>query len=78
MGLRDTHSLGTDIKVHRQDLIVSTQGRAIWIVDNVSALHQLTPQVTPTGPTLFKARDGYCSKESIRGIHVVGGGSLNE
>jgi len=49
----------TDIKVHRQDLIVSTQGRAIWIVDNVSALHQLTPQVTPTSPTLFKARDGY-------------------
>jgi photosystem II stability/assembly factor-like uncharacterized protein len=49
----------TDIKVHRKDLVVSTQGRAIWILDNISSLHQLTPQVTPASPHLFKARDGY-------------------
>ena len=30
----------TDIKVHRKDLVVSTQGRAFWILDNLSALHQ--------------------------------------
>ena len=26
-----------DIKVHHKDLVVATQGRAIWILDNLSA-----------------------------------------
>jgi hypothetical protein len=26
----------TDIKVHQKDLVVSTQGRAFWILDNIS------------------------------------------
>ena len=30
-----------DLKVFRKDLIVATQGRAFWILDNVSALHQI-------------------------------------
>ena len=49
----------TDIKVHRMDLVVSTQGRAFWILDNISVLHQLTPQVAAGQPFLFKPRDGY-------------------
>ncbi len=48
-----------DIKIHRKDLVVATQGRALWVFDNLTALHQLTPQVTPTSPFLFKPRDGY-------------------
>ena len=32
----------SDIKVHHKDLVVSTQGRAIWILDNLTPLHQLT------------------------------------
>ena len=28
----------TDIKIHHKDLVVATQGRAIWILDNLSAL----------------------------------------
>jgi hypothetical protein len=31
----------TDIKVHRQDLVLSTMGRAFWIMDNVTPLHQI-------------------------------------
>jgi photosystem II stability/assembly factor-like uncharacterized protein len=54
----------TDIKVFHKDLIVSTQGRAIWIVDNVSALHQLTPQVTTAAAHLFTPRDGYRTRVS--------------
>jgi photosystem II stability/assembly factor-like uncharacterized protein len=46
----------TDIKLHRNDLIVSTQGRAFWIIDNISSLHQLTAM---TDAHLFKPRDGY-------------------
>jgi photosystem II stability/assembly factor-like uncharacterized protein len=49
----------SDIKVHHQDLIVSTQGRAIWILDNLTPLHQLSSQVKTSDVTLFKPRDGY-------------------
>jgi photosystem II stability/assembly factor-like uncharacterized protein len=49
----------TDIKVHQKDLVVSTQGRAFWILDNISSLHQLAPQVTASNVHLFKPRDGY-------------------
>ena len=34
----------TDIKVHHKDLVVATQGRSFWILDDISPLHQLTPQ----------------------------------
>jgi hypothetical protein len=47
-----------DIKVHQKDLVIATQGRALWIYDNVSALHQITAQ-TASGPYLFKPRDSY-------------------
>jgi photosystem II stability/assembly factor-like uncharacterized protein len=54
----------TDIKVHRGDLVVSTQGRAFWILDNISSLHQLTPQVKTSEVHLFKPRDGYRTRVS--------------
>jgi len=54
----------TDIKVHHKDLIVSTQGRAIWILDNVSSLHQLSSQSKTSEITLFKVRDGYRTRVS--------------
>ena len=49
----------TDIKVHNQDLIVSTQGRGFWILDNITSLHQLTRETTATQVRLLKPRDGY-------------------
>ena len=45
----------TDIKVHRKDLVVSTQGRAIWILDNLSSLHQVNAQVTTAQPYTVQA-----------------------
>ena len=54
----------SDIKVHHKDLIVSTQGRAIWILDNVTPLQQLTSQVKASDVTLFKPRDGYRTRVS--------------
>ena len=48
----------TDIKVHRKDLVVATQGRAIWILDNLTSLHQFSAQKA-TEVHLFKPRDGY-------------------
>jgi len=49
----------TDIKIHHQDLIVSTQGRALWILDNISSLHQLNANTSTTAALLFTPRDGY-------------------
>jgi photosystem II stability/assembly factor-like uncharacterized protein len=54
----------SDIKVHHKDLVVSTQGRAFWIVDNISALHQLTSQVKTGEVHLFRPRDGYRTRVS--------------
>jgi len=49
----------TDIKLHRKDLIVATQGRAFWMLDNVSTLHQIaSPSISSTA-FLFKPRDSY-------------------
>ena len=31
----------TDIRVHRNDLVISTMGRSLWIMDNVTPLQQL-------------------------------------
>jgi hypothetical protein len=49
----------SDIKVHHKDLVVSTQGRAIWILDNLTSLQQLSSQVKTSDVYLFKPRDGY-------------------
>src|SRR5689334_823225 len=54
----------SDIKVHHKDLIVSTQGRAIWILDNITALHQLSSQMKSADAFLFKPRDGYRTRVS--------------
>jgi photosystem II stability/assembly factor-like uncharacterized protein len=53
-----------DIKVHKKDLLVATQGRAFWVMDNLSVLHQLTPAVAKDGVTLFTPRDGYRTRVS--------------
>jgi photosystem II stability/assembly factor-like uncharacterized protein len=54
----------SDIKIHHQDLIVSTQGRAFWILDDISSLHELTSQLSTTDVRLFKPRDGYRTRVS--------------
>lgn len=54
----------TDIKVHRKDLLVTTQGRGFWVFDNLTPLHQITPQVMTTEGHLYKPRDGYRTRVS--------------
>ena len=43
----------TDMKVHRGDLVLSTMGRAFWILDNISTLRQSDLKDLDI-PTLFK------------------------
>jgi len=54
----------TDIKVHHKDLVVSTQGRSFWILDNITPLHELTAQSSVTAVHLYKPRDGYRTRVS--------------
>jgi photosystem II stability/assembly factor-like uncharacterized protein len=52
----------TDLKIHDGDLIASTQGRAFWILDDLSSLEQLDvhpAQVANAGVYLFKPRPAY-------------------
>ena len=46
----------TDIKVHQKDLVVATQGRAFWILDNLTPLHQITPQIDRGGASSCSSR----------------------
>ncbi len=57
----------TDIKVNRKDLVVTTQGRAFWILDNISSLHQLDSKSSATAVHLYKPRDGYRTTVSALG-----------
>ena len=49
----------TDIKVHDKDLVLSTQGRAFWILHDLTPLHQLSDSVTSARATLFRPRDAF-------------------
>lgn len=46
----------TDLEVHRQDLVLSTQGRAFWILDDLTPLHQLTDALVQQDRILFDPR----------------------
>jgi photosystem II stability/assembly factor-like uncharacterized protein len=48
----------TDIKVHHRDLVLSTQGRSFWILDDLTPLHQITLE-TANKPYLLKPRETY-------------------
>jgi hypothetical protein len=49
----------TDLAVYRQDLVVATQGRSFWILDDLTPLHQLTDAVAQADVYLFTPRDTY-------------------
>ena len=49
----------TDLTVKDGDLIASTQGRAFWILDDVTPLEQMTEDVSNTPLHVFKPRAGY-------------------
>jgi photosystem II stability/assembly factor-like uncharacterized protein len=47
----------TDIKLTRKDLVLSTQGRSFWILDNLTPLHQLSDKIASSETFLFEPRD---------------------
>ena len=65
----------TDIAVHRQDIVISTQGRSFWILDDLTPLQQLNDAVSAKSAHLFAPRTairyrysaGFGGAESERG-----------
>ncbi len=49
----------TDLRIHGRDLVVATQGRAFWILDDLSPLRQLEPAVEAASAHLFAPETAY-------------------
>lgn len=49
----------TDIALVRGDLVLATMGRGFWVLDNLSALRQMSPAVVGKGNHLFKPANQY-------------------
>jgi hypothetical protein len=49
----------TDLQIKDGDLVVSTQGRSFWILDDLGPLHQLSPETAKAAFHLYQPRDGY-------------------
>ncbi|QLG45167.1 VPS10 domain-containing protein [Costertonia aggregata] len=54
----------TDLAVKDNNLVVATQGRSVWIIDDLTVLHQL--ENSNVAMKLFKPKDSYRTKGSAR------------
>ena len=49
----------TDLTIKDDNLIVATQGRALWIIDDLTPLHQLSNPTAKKDIILFKPKDAF-------------------
>jgi photosystem II stability/assembly factor-like uncharacterized protein len=63
-----------DLAVKEGDLIAATHGRSFWILDDLSALRQVRPDITKTAAHLFKPRDVYRASFNGGGGNGAAGG----
>ncbi|MBS1241730.1 MAG: glycosyl hydrolase repeat-containing protein, partial [Gemmatimonadetes bacterium] len=49
----------TDLKIQGNDLVAATSGRAFWIMDDVSLLRQLTPELTAKTMAMVETGPAY-------------------
>ncbi len=48
-----------DLVIKEGDLVAGTHGRSFWIMDDLSALRQLTPEIAAKPAHLYQPRDAY-------------------
>jgi photosystem II stability/assembly factor-like uncharacterized protein len=53
------------------DLVVATYGRGFWILDDITPLEQLTPQIGAANAHLFTPRDAYRFRNTIQPVSVT-------
>ena len=56
-----------DIVVKDNDLVVATYGRSIWILDDISPLRQITPDIAAEPAHLFKPGDAIRVRRDMNG-----------
>src|SRR5690349_19374424 len=71
-GLPHAPVYGMAIQEHFNDLVISTYGRGIWIMDDLSPLQQLTPQIQSSRAYFFPVRPAY------RFTDIAGNYSMND
>jgi photosystem II stability/assembly factor-like uncharacterized protein len=49
----------TDLKVHRKDVVISTQGRSFWILHNITPIHEASDALARAAAHLFTPREAY-------------------
>ncbi len=60
----------TGLRVAHKDLIVATQGRSFWVLDDITPLHQLSDEVLSSPAHLFTPRRAF--RVNARGIEAEG------
>ncbi len=65
----------TDLRIRQKDLVVATQGRSLWILDDLTPLHQIANAVAAAGHHLYAPRDPY--RSIARGYYAEGGPGQN-
>ncbi len=68
----------TDIAVHKRDkdLVVATQGRSFWIIDDLTVLHQWKSEVAQADAHLFKPEESY--RMPGGGFRIPSGAAIGE
>jgi hypothetical protein len=55
----------TDLTIKDDNLIVATQGRSLWVIDDLTVLHQLDSSKKSANAVLFQPRDSYRTKGNV-------------
>ncbi|MCB0371689.1 MAG: glycosyl hydrolase [Muricauda sp.] len=55
----------TDLTIKDDNLIVATQGRSLWVIDDLTVLHQLDSAKKSANAVLFQPRDSYRTKGNV-------------
>ena len=63
----------TDLAIKDNSLIVATQGRSLWMLDDLTVLHQLNSNTSNAAMTLFKPKDSYRTQGRSRGSSLTQG-----
>jgi len=62
----------TDLTIKNNNLIVATQGRSFWLIDDLTPLHQLNDMLISKEAFLYKPMDSYRMGGSIRKSKTAG------
>ena len=66
----------SDMQIHHDDLVVATEGRAFWVLDDITPLRQLQPAVASAKLFLFKPTDAIRISGNARSPGILGAATI--